>query len=50
MPGLTLFAIQPTGCRRLVGQHVPRLASENPWFSVKYGPAISYPLFLAFFF
>ena len=26
------------------------VGSENPWFSFQYGPAIAYPLFLAFFF
>jgi amino acid transporter len=26
------------------------VGSENPWFSFQYGPAVAYPLFLAFFF
>jgi amino acid transporter len=47
--GLTLFAIQPQDVAGSWDNTFP-VGSENPWFSFQYGPAISYPLFLAFFF
>ena len=47
--GLTLFAIQPQDVAGGWDNTFP-VGSDNPWFSFKYGPAIAYPLFLAFFF
>lgn len=47
--GLNLFAIQPLDTGGSWDNTFP-VGAENPWFSFKYGPAISYPLFLAFFF
>ena len=44
--GLTLFAIQPQDAAGQLGQHVPSARSS----ASKYGPAVAYPLFLAFFF
>jgi len=47
--GLTLFAIQPQDVAGSWDNTFPP-GSENPIFSIGYGPAISYPLILAFFF
>ena len=47
--GLTLFAIQPVDTAGAWDNTFP-VGSENPWFSFQYGPAVAYPLFLAFFF
>ena len=47
--GLTLFAIQPVDTAGSWDNTFP-VGSENPWFSFLYGPAVSYPIFLAFFF
>jgi amino acid transporter len=47
--GLTLFAIQPVDVGGAWDNTFP-VGSENPWFSFQYGPAVAYPLFLAFFF
>ena len=47
--GLTLFAIQPLDTLGSWDNTIPP-GSENPWFSFLYGPAISYPIFLAFLF
>ena len=47
--GLSLFAIQPVDVGGAWDNTFP-VGSENPWFSFQYGPAIAYPLFLAFFF
>jgi len=47
--GLTLFAIQPLDTLGSWDNTIPP-GSENPWFSFSYGPAISYPIVLAFLF
>src|SRR4026209_718509 len=47
--GLKLFQIQPLDTLGPRGDTFP-VGSDNPWFSFKYGPAISYPVILAFFF
>ena len=47
--GLTLFAIQPVDTAGAWDNTFP-VGSDNPWFSFQYGPAVAYPLFLAFFF
>ena len=47
--GLTLFALQPVDVGGSWDNTFP-VGSENPWFSFTYGPAVSYPLILAFFF
>jgi amino acid transporter len=47
--GLTLFAIQPQDTGGGWDNTFP-VGSENPWFSFTYGPAVAYPLFLAFMF
>jgi len=47
--GLTLFKIQPLDTAGSWDNTFPA-GSTNPLFSFKYGPAISYPLVLAFFF
>ncbi|MEA2651089.1 MAG: hypothetical protein QOI85_810 [Chloroflexota bacterium] len=47
--GLTLFAIQPLDTAGAWDNTFP-VGSENPWFSFAYGPAVSYPIVLAFFF
>ncbi|HEV8252313.1 MAG TPA: amino acid permease [Candidatus Limnocylindria bacterium] len=47
--GLQLFAIQPVDTLGSWDNTFP-VGSENPWFSFKYGPAVAYPLLLAFFF
>jgi amino acid transporter len=47
--GLNLFAIQPVDTLGSWDNTFP-VGSDNPWFSFKYGPAVSYPLILAFFF
>jgi len=47
--GLTLFAIQPVDVGGAWDNTFP-VGSDNPWFSFQYGPAVAYPLFLAFFF
>ena len=47
--GLTLFAIQPQDTGGSWDNTFP-VGSENPWFSFAYGPAVAYPLFLAFMF
>ncbi|MGH2407282.1 MAG: amino acid permease [Candidatus Limnocylindrales bacterium] len=47
--GLTLFKIQPLDVAGSWDNTFPP-GSASPLFSLKYGPAISYPLVLAFFF
>jgi amino acid transporter len=47
--GLKLFQIQPVDTLGSWDNTFP-VGSDNPWFSFKYGPAIAYPLVLAFFF
>ena len=47
--GLKLFQIQPVDTLGSWDNTFP-VGSDNPWFSFKYGPAISYPVILAFFF
>jgi len=47
--GLTLFAIQPQDTLGSWDITVPP-GSDAPWFSFLFGPANSYPVFLAFFF
>ena len=47
--GLTLFAIQPVDTAGSWDNTFP-VGAEDPWFSFVYGPAVSYPLVLAFFF
>jgi amino acid transporter len=47
--GLTLFAIQPQDVAGVWDNTFPP-GSENPIISIQYGPAITYPLALAFFF
>jgi amino acid transporter len=47
--GLSLFSIQPVDTAGAWDNTFP-VGSENPWFSFQYGPAVAYPLFLAFFF
>jgi len=47
--GLDLFAIQPLDTLGSWDNTFP-VGSENPWFSFKYGPAISYPIAFAFLF
>jgi amino acid transporter len=47
--GLTLFQIQPLDTVGTWDNTFPP-GSENPMFSLSYGPAITYPLVLAFFF
>jgi len=47
--GLTLFQIQPVDTAGAWDNTFP-VGSDNPWFSFQYGPAVAYPLFLAFFF
>ncbi len=47
--GLTLFAIQPLDTAGAWDNTFP-VGSEDPWFSFVYGPAVSYPIVLAFFF
>jgi amino acid transporter len=47
--GLQLFAIQPVDVGGSWDNTFP-VGSDNPWFSFKYGPAVSYPILLAFFF
>jgi amino acid transporter len=47
--GLKLFQIQPVDTLGSWDNTFP-VGSDNPWFSFKYGPAVSYPIILAFFF
>jgi amino acid transporter len=47
--GLTLFALQPVDTAGSWDNTFP-VGAEDPWFSFLYGPAVSYPLLLAFFF
>ena len=47
--GLQLFAIQPVDTAGSWDNTFP-VGSENPWFSFLYGPAVSYPIALAFLF
>jgi amino acid transporter len=47
--GLDLFAIQPQDTLGSWDNTFP-VGSENPWFSFKYGPAVSYPIIFAFLF
>jgi amino acid transporter len=47
--GLDLFAIQPLDTLGSWDNTFP-VGSENPWFSFKYGPAVSYPIIFAFLF
>jgi amino acid transporter len=47
--GLKLFQIQPVDTLGSWDNTFP-VGSDNPWFSFKYGPAVAYPLVLAFFF
>jgi len=47
--GLALFAIQPVDTAGSWDNTFP-VGSDNPWFSFQYGPAMSYPVILAFFF
>ena len=47
--GLKLFQIQPVDTLGSWDNTFP-VGSDNPWFSFKYGPAIAYPVVLAFFF
>ena len=47
--GLQLFAIQPVDTVSVWDNTFP-VGSEDPWFSFNYGPAVTYPLVLAFFF
>jgi amino acid transporter len=47
--GLTLFAVQPLDTLGSWDNTIPP-GSENPWISFTYGPAVSYPIFLAFLF
>ncbi len=47
--GLTLFAIQPQDTLGSWDITVPP-GADAPWFSFLFGPANSYPVFLAFFF
>jgi amino acid transporter len=47
--GLDLFAIQPLDTLGSWDNTFP-VGSENPWFSFAYGPAVSYPIALAFLF
>jgi len=51
--GLTLFAIQPLDVAGSWDNTFPPAGwpgADTPIFSIKYGPAVSYPLVLAFFF
>jgi amino acid transporter len=47
--GLHLFAIEPVDTAGSWDNTFP-VGSDHPWFSFLYGPAVSYPIFLAFFF
>ena len=47
--GLNLFAIQPLDTLGSWDNTFP-VGSANPWFSFKYGPAVSYPIVFAFLF
>ena len=47
--GLDLFAIQPLDTLGSWDNTFP-VGSDNPWFSFKYGPAVSYPIIFAFLF
>jgi len=47
--GLDLFAIQPLDTLGSWDNTFP-VGSDDPWFSFKYGPAISYPIIFAFLF
>ena len=47
--GLTLFAVQPLDTAGAWDNTFP-VGSEEPWFSFVYGPAVTYPIVLAFFF
>jgi len=47
--GLTLFAIQPQDTLGSWDNTIPP-GSDNPWLHLTYGPAVSYPIFIAFLF
>jgi amino acid transporter len=47
--GLTLFAIQPQDTLGSWDNTIPP-GSDDPWVSLTYGPAVTYPLFIAFLF
>ena len=47
--GLQLFAIQPVDTVATWDNTFP-VGSDNPWFSFAYGPAVTYPIALAFLF
>jgi amino acid transporter len=47
--GLTLFAVQPQDTLGSWDNTIPP-GSDNPWLQLTYGPAVSYPIFIAFLF
>jgi len=47
--GLTLFAIQPQDTLGSWDNTIPP-GSDNPWLHLTYGPAVSYPILIAFAF
>jgi amino acid transporter len=47
--GLTLFAIQPVDTLGSWENRIPP-DSDNPWLLFSYGPAVSYPILIAFLF
>ncbi|MEK6191166.1 MAG: amino acid permease [Chloroflexota bacterium] len=47
--GLTLFALQPVDTLNSWENRIPP-GSDNPWLLLTYGPAVSYPILIAFAF